>query len=871
MLIIMYMPEKNKKEKLSKRYFTFFGGIAYCLFAVALILNVGYPARFFAFPFAYLFGLGSYLIYIFIYAYGLFLFFKEKGFKIRFNNYLFGPLIIFISALMIATLIVAKDSGLTMNNFVEQYNSVIKNIDGIGSFNAYWKASFINLFQRNKFGGGFIGYALVGVLSPLKIGGTWAVSILVLLLGLFVLFFPIIKKIISGEKVKKEKKAKAERPVSERDIGIINQDDVIASARTLDTINDVPTPIVRQNKPQAINKPADFKERNEVFNTPLEIIAYSAGSNFTPAVFAKYQNKPSVDRVAPEQRITGEQALLEANRQSKINEQMVLDFNQKPEINEKLVAAQPEFIEPTPVRASVPIQPEIVKPAPVTPVAEKKPIKWVPPSTALLENLEIQGAIEENERVAEERMAMINEVFDDFRVGARCVSYVIGPAVTRYNIEYGSNVSVRSVEKLVEDISVRLRGVIARFETIVTGQKYSGLEIPNAKITAVSYKEVFEQLPDPKKHPLAVMFGKNIDGKCVGADFDEFPHILVAGTTGSGKSIFNHSLVCTLISRNSPEDLRLVLIDPKQVELAKYEDLPHLLCPIINDANVAKLTLSKLCDEMNRRYGVLKSTGCSNLTQYNEIREENPSLEKLPYIVVFIDEYADLVDNCKDISQPIVSLAQKARAAGIHMLIATQRPSTNIITGTIKSNLPTSVALRVRSFVDSTTILGEGGAEKLLGRGDMLVFTPLVDSIPVRMQGCYIQNKEILRIVGYLKEHYPVNYDPNFCNLEDAASQAAGDFIGSPEFQNSQEAGEENKYQSIKEWVMASEYMSMSRIQRECGVGFNRAGRFFKRLQDEGVVGTETEGNKGCPVLVHDKFYEGSADTDIPVSVDQSE
>ena len=325
--------------------------------------------------------------------------------------------------------------------------------------------------------------------------------------------------------------------------------------------------------------------------------------------------------------------------------------------------------------------------------------------------------------------------------------------------------------------------------------------------------------------------------------------------------------------RNSPENLRLVLIDPKKVEMSKYKDIPHLLCPIINDAEVAKLTMDKLAEEMNRRYDVLVNSGCSDIKQYAEARADDPNLEPMPYIVVFIDEFADLVDTCKEIKAPVVSIAQKARACGIHMLIATQRPSTNIIDGVIKGNLPTRVALAVASQVDSVTILGEGGAEKLLGRGDMLAQSPILSRTGrVRLQSCFIQNKEILRIVGYLREHYEPNYDPNFCNLLEAAKQAAAqDVIGSPEFQASLDNSEEEKYQSVKEWVMANEYMSMSRIQRECSVGFNRAGRFFKRLQDEGIVDTETEGNKGCPVLVHEKFYEGSSDTDVPVSSDQSE
>ena len=206
------------------------------------------------------------------------------------------------------------------------------------------------------------------------------------------------------------------------------------------------------------------------------------------------------------------------------------------------------------------------------------------------------------------------------------------------------------------------------------------------------------------------------------------------------------------------------------------------------------------------------------------------------------------------------------------MLIATQRPSTNVITGVIKANLPTRVALMVASATDSITILGEGGAETLLGKGDMLVQSPLVSRVGmVRLQGCFIQNKEILHIVGYLKEHYECMYDPNFCNLETASKQEANQLLVSSDFQAMAENSEEDKYQAVKEFVMANEYMSMSKIQRDMGVGFNRAGRFFKRLQQEGIVGTVPDGNKGCPVLVHDKFYDGNPETDIPVSYDVSE
>ena len=525
----------------------------------------------------------------------------------------------------------------------------------------------------------------------------------------------------------------------------------------------------------------------------------------------------------------------------------------RPQINEDLVSIRPTFVDPTPKE-----NPVYNEPAP-TPVVEKKKkerVVWVAPSSELLDVYETQEAQELNSKVAEERMLAINQILSDYKVGARCTSYTIGSSVTRFNIEYDPTVSVKQLEKYVGDISRRLNGVNARFTPIVPGEVYSGLEIPNATITTVGFKEVFEALPDVKKHPLAVGFGKNISGEVIAADFDEFPHLLVAGTTGSGKSIYIHSIIATLIMRVSPDDLKIVLVDPKKVEMTKYRDMPHLLCPIITEASKAKVMLSKLVDEMNNRYELFAiADSCSNIKQYNEWVKDHPDHDLMPYIIVVLDEYADLVDTCKEISQPVVSIAQKARAAGIHMLISTQRPSTNVITGVIKGNLPTHVALMTSSYTDSMTILGEGGAEKLLGKGDMLVQSPLVSRVGLtRLQGCYIQNREIGRVVGYLKEHYETVYDENYLDLVDHAKEQGMVKVASGEVEKEADEAEEAKYQSIKEWVMTQQFVSMSKIQRECGVGFNRAGRFFNRLQKEGIVSTQQDGStKGCKVLVHDE------------------
>ncbi len=885
------MQKPKKKIIIKRRQFTFFGGIAFCLFAVILILNVAPVARGIAFPFAFAFGLCSYVIYIAIYIYGLYLFFTEKLLKIKFNNYLIGAFILFISALMISTLIVVSVGdpikiGLKANEetgvqaFSTYYSKTV--VDGVESGHGYWKASFVNLFKINKFGGGFVGYFLVAAFNTLFKNSqtvTWVVAIFIFLLGAFVIFFPAMKKIIFGKNAGKVKAPKNKPQKASEDYRSVQNVDVIAGASKLDDFDYQPN-----NEPSR-EPQISYGNQNAPAPRPQEqvqvsINTYGVAASFAPAFYSKYASKPQVNESISEKYVSPQ-----PENKTIVNEQLKLNFGGGPTPEERdLMSRPPEFIEPKNAPRNVsqniipqppvaqPPQPTI-PPAEDVPVVEKpKPIKWVRPSPDLLETVEVQDAIDANNTLAINRMEEINRVLEGFHIGAKCVSYVVGPAVTRYNIAYDADVSIRSVSKLGDDIALRLGGVMARFEAVVEGQPYSGLEVPNAKVTTVSFKEVYESLPDVKKHPMAIVFGKSIEGKYRYADFDEFPHCLVSGTTGSGKSIFTHSVIVTLIMRNSPEDLKLVLVDPKKVELTKYRDLPHLLCPIINEAEVAKLTLDKLVEEMNRRYEVLMDNGVSNLKQYNELREENPSLEKMPYILVFIDEYADLVDTCKEISQPVVSIAQKARAAGIHMLIATQRPSTNIITGVIKGNLPTRVALKVASAIDSVTIVGEGGGEKLLGRGDMLAQSPLLStSGMVRLQGCYIQNKEINRVVGYLKDHYPCYYDPNYTDLLTKSKQAAADVIGSPEFAEAQENSEEGKYQSVKEWVMANEYMSMSRIQRECGVGFNRAGRFFKRLQEEGIVATEVEGNKGCPVLVHDKFFEGSADTDIPVSLDQTD
>ena len=838
-----------------------------CLLAVILCLNTGPGARYAAFPFVYAFGALSYVLFIAVAALGLRFIFTKKFVKIKFNIYFFATLILLIAGFMfyahfqsIFTLEEGKYLALSDN-------TELNTIDFRNWYGAYFGDNYFNFIDKPILGlfaapyaSGIVGYFLVALFNNLfnVSFGALIVAIILAIVAIVLYFLPLILRSIGKEKEPKAQPVKEEQEDTISDISMnkkapqkVKNIDVIKEASQIDpdTYESEITGMPRRSA--AISSPTFIQQDSGAANFGI-----NENGTFAPAKFridnGQYCQEEECLPEPPVQQVPEEPAK---------TEQMELDFNAVPEVNEELVQAKPVFEEPKMVAQPAP--------APVTqPVVQEQPkprerVKWIQPSTEVLNTYETSEQQALNQRVADERKEIIDQTIQNFGVGAHVEDYTIGPSVTRFNIAYDRNVSARSVSNLVQDIQIRLGGVSARFESIVEGQSSSGLEIPNASVTTVSFKDVYSDLPDVKKHPLAVAFGKNIKGETIFADFDEFPHILIAGTTGSGKSIFVNSIIVTLIMRNSPDDLKLVLVDPKKVEMSRYKDMPHLLCPIITDPNDAKTLIERLCKEMEERYALFSDTGCTNIKEFNE---DAPTLgkERLPYIVVVLDEYADIVDQCKEISMPVVSLAQKARACGIHLLISTQRPSTNVVTGVIKANLPTHVALMTASSIDSITIIGEGGAEKLIGKGDMLVQSPLVSRVGVvRLQGCFIHRTEITRVVGYLKEHYETHFDEKFLNLEEEATQAANEYMQTSEFKEHGNT-EEERYQSIKEWVMTQEFMSISRIQRECGVGFNRAGRFFLRLQSEGVVGNETEGNKGCRVLSQDKFgasNEGSVAT----------
>lgn len=892
------MGQKNEKpiKPVNEKNFMLFSGLCLCIFAFILIMDVGYVARTLTFIPNFLFGFGTYLFLLLLIIKGISLVFANRRIKFKHMAWIISGIVVMMVGISSLISLTSYKTIYYIDNFSSIYASHFAN------YYSEIKLPFLFQSGNQSIGGGYIGYFLSASLNSIfnNTFPSYLISSFVIVIGLIVGAFPFIVDALQ-RKFNKNKKQKAIIKQQIEDYGAANPNFVF---EIKDKSSDAIKSAGLRNEP-VFNEPEKVKEpASNQFETQRTNIAMSSSiypsmivqkpGGLTKAVYKKEVGPdfapPHVDTVSQNKEVPSS---LQNNDFTMVNqtpvnkttpaiepkkeikpEQIQLDFSEDAVAKkDDLVAISPEFSDPVVVKKQNVSSQSIKIDNTPKEIIENKPIKithkFIPPDISLLNEYENSAATEKNTQTAIQRMEVINGIFKTFSVKAQCCGYVIGPSVTRYNIEYFETAMFKTVNNLTNDISIRLGGVSSRFESIVPGQTYSGLEVPNAMVTTVGFKEILEKLPPREKNPMAVAFGKNISGEVVWTDLYKMPHMLIAGTTGSGKSIFVHSIIMTLIMRNNPDDLRLVLIDPKRVEMSKYKEMPHLLCPNIVEPEEALVCMNKLVDEMERRYSLLEEKCVSDIQQYNELCDEDPTLDKMPYYVAILDEYSDLVDRVKDIQRPIISLAQKARSAGIHLIICTQRPSTNVITGLIKGNLPTHVALMTASSVDSITIIGEGGAEKLLGKGDMLVQSATVSKVGcVRLQGCFVQNSEILKVVEFLKSTMTTDYHPDFLDLKDHSKDVQTPFAG---FNPDEARGEhvDEKYEDVKEMVMSQEYASISKIQREFGFGFTRAGRIFARLQSEGIV--EAKGTaKGCKVLIHDSGYdiEGGVGSDEVSSVE---
>ncbi|RSJ41767.1 DNA translocase FtsK [Streptococcus sanguinis] len=447
-------------------------------------------------------------------------------------------------------------------------------------------------------------------------------------------------------------------------------------------------------------------------------------------------------------------------------------------------------------------------------------------------------------RIVRDNIKILEETFASFGIKAAVERAEIGPSVTKYEVKPAVGVRVNRISNLADDLALALAAKDVRIEAPIPGKSLVGIEVPNSEVATVTFRELWEQSKTDANKLLEIPLGKAVNGSVRSFDLAKMPHLLVAGSTGSGKSVAVNGIIASILMKARPDEVKFMMVDPKMVELSVYNDIPHLLIPVVTNPRKASRALQKVVDEMENRYELFSKVGARNIAGYNaKVAEYNAQSEykqvPLPLIVVIVDELADLMMVAsKEVEDAIIRLGQKARAAGIHMILATQRPSVDVISGLIKANVPSRIAFAVSSGTDSRTILDENGAEKLLGRGDML-FKPIDENHPVRLQGSFISDEDVERIVAFVKNQAEADYDDSFDPGEVSESDmesGGGDDEGDPLFEEA------------KALVIETQKASASMIQRRLSVGFNRATRLMEELEAAGVIGP-AEGTKPRKVL----------------------
>lgn len=493
-------------------------------------------------------------------------------------------------------------------------------------------------------------------------------------------------------------------------------------------------------------------------------------------------------------------------------------------------------------------------------VVEKKPVittnrSYQLPPLSLLDRPK-KKVNETDNSVIEKNIEILEKVLSDFKISGKVVEVHIGPAVAQYELEIASGTRVNKITSIDREIALALAKKDVKIQAPIPGKNTVGIEFANDVATPVSFYEIISSklMQSAPEKKLMVPLGKSIMGDIGVCEVNKMPHMLIAGTTGSGKSVCVNGIICSILMRAKPDEVKMVMVDPKVVELSVYNGIPHLLCPVVSDPKKAAVALAKMVNEMERRYQTFSDSKTKNIEGYNayvenwnkEHDDEEYQKQKMPYIVIIIDELADLMMvAAKEVEDSILRITQKARAAGMHLIVATQRPSTEVITGLIKANIPSRISFAVGSGIDSRTILDQVGAEKLLGKGDML-FLPIGVNTPTRIQGSFINDDEIKRIIDFTVEQQKAQYDDSLLNLEavDTSSNSSNlaDMGGSTD-------EDDPLYNEIVKFVIENQKASSSLFQRKFKLGYNRAARIIDLLEERGIIGPQN-GSKPREVLV---------------------
>ncbi|MED3310005.1 DNA translocase FtsK, partial [Bacillus thuringiensis] len=628
-------------------------------------------------------------------------------------------------------------------------------------------------------------------------------------------------------------------------------------------------PVVEEQPVVKKEEPKREKKRHVPFNVVMLkqdrtrlMERHAARANaMQPSANVRVENKPVQQEVAEPQ--VEEQPMQQVVVESQVEESPVQQVVAEPQVEEQpmqQVVAEPQ-VEEQPMQQVVveQVQKSISSTEPkekayvvnqrendMRNVLHTPPTYTVPPLALL--SIPQQSALDNTEWLDEQK-ELLDTTFNNFHVGAHVINVSQGPAVTRFEVQPDPGVKVNKITNLSDDIKLSLAAKDIRIEAPIPGKSAIGIEVPNKESKPVFLREILRSPVFTKSEsPLTVALGLDISGDPIVTDIRKMPHGLIAGATGSGKSVCINAILTSILYKAKPHEVKLMLIDPKMVELAPYNSVPHLVAPVITDVKAATAALKWAVDEMERRYELFAHAGARDLTRYNTIvSERDIPGETLPYIVIVIDELADLMMVAPgDVEEAICRIAQKARACGIHLLVATQRPSVDVITGLIKSNIPTRIAFTVSSQVDSRTIIDIGGAEKLLGRGDML-FLGNGTSKPVRVQGVYVSDDEIEKTVDHVRKQMKPNY---LFKQEDLLAKTE------------QAESEDELFFDACQFVVEQGGASTSSVQRKFRIGYNRAARLIEEMESQGII-SEARGTKPRDVLISEDEFAAMQETNV--------
>ena len=847
---------KEKKEELKEvkkklDYETELALVGLLLAIVSLIglLNQGYIGRIITFGLVFVFGSWYYAVLLAGVALGGYLFLKRK--KPKFVSTLTTvSFLLLIGFLAIAS---SKYEGASLSNWYTYYNA---------AFQRCSEGVYINLANLNQVGGGIIGYSMYALLVSTLGEFVSNVTIVVLVMALAYLTFkkPIfiiyekslkLLDLIQTKKSENKKKKENEIVVKEKEVkrektNNINKEQThfltydIFTENILDEEVDVK---VEANMTVDNNEVIFETDQGDVTSHYSEIdITEPALEVAKEEVFDDEGYSSIYDYDSNDLEINSENITKDTQNEILFDEIKVEQIITEPEI----IKTEPigEEIKSSPINTQIQIESihyedKTVKST--NPYLLNESIKEMDLYSLLVDNHQ-NNASEELKEEVELNCLKINQKLEELNIKAKVSNYIIGPCVTRYEIVPEIGVRVSSIVNIQNDLKLALAAINLRMEAPIPGKSAVGIEVANKKRYPVYIKEVLEANKE-NDDKLLVAIGKDLNNNPITINIDKMPHLLIAGATGSGKSVCINSIIMSLIIRATPKEVKMILVDPKKVEMLPYSNMPHLLCPVVTDPKKASNALKKVVVEMDKRYDLFANNGVRNIDAYNKL----PDVEPLFKLVVIIDELADLMlVASKEVEESIQRITQLARAAGIYLIVATQRPSVDVITGVIKANIPSRIAFSVSSTVDSRTILDRAGAEDLLGKGDMLMDISGSNSLN-RVQGVFVNDDEITSVVKQIKLKYEPEYKEEFLNLEDEKKE-----INNNLNELGDNNGEEDLYKDIKSFVIQNQKASTSLLQRYFSLGYARAARMMDRLEHDGIV-SPSNGIKPREILIKEE------------------